>query len=103
MSSVLSITFLMYASHGDKSDTECWIHDMKTGEYASITEEELRPVFPICRGMFCRAERLCIPYPATIDIFITLLWCVNTQEVGPSQVYYQITWDFFWPFFDKIR
>ncbi len=44
MSSVLSITFLMYASHGDKSDTECWIHDMKTGEYATITEGELRPI-----------------------------------------------------------
>lgn len=34
----------MYASHGDKSDTECWIHDMKTGEYATITEGELRPI-----------------------------------------------------------
>lgn len=71
---------------------------MKTGENASITEGELRPVFPFCQGMSCRTRRLCISHPATIDIFITLLWCLNTQEVGPSQIYYQIIWDFFLPF-----
>ncbi len=34
-------------------------------------------------------------FPATIDIFINPLWCMNTQEIVRSQVYYQITWDFF--------
>lgn len=37
-----------------------------------------------CQGMSCRTRRLCISYPATIDIFINQLWC---GEHARSQVF----------------
>gem|GEM_PF-1449144 len=37
-----------------------------------------------CQGMSCRTRRLCISYPATIDIFINQLWC---DEHARSQVF----------------
>lgn len=48
-----------------------------------------------CQGMSCRTRRLCIPYPATIDIFYQPAVVCEHARSSFSQVYYQIAWDFF--------
>ena len=94
MSSVLGTAFLIYSSgfvakwywvsSRYEDGWKCFHYRRRVETYVSY----------FVMVLFCRSERLCISYPATIDIFINQLWCVNAKVEFKSQVYYPITWDF---------